>query len=197
MYVVGRYPLGAKDPGGVGPPYQLITGPCQESGDRSDGGTIQIPHPLPVLSNEVVPWKFIDGIDFEFPYNVTIPARGYLIVTKKRNAFDDYLDDQNLNLPPGIEVFEWFDPANDISLSNGGERIELAIPGDKEWQKQRYYIPIEALRYDDEAPWPIENDGADGTGLSLNQITPDDSDDGMNYSNDAANWQATDPTPGQ
>jgi hypothetical protein len=40
-------------------------------------------------------------------------------------------------------------------------------------------------------PWPTS---ADGSGDSLQQKTPMTA--GQNYSNDAANWQAAAPTPG-
>ncbi|MBN1818664.1 MAG: hypothetical protein JW828_14980, partial [Sedimentisphaerales bacterium] len=71
---------------------------------------------------------------------------------------------------------------------NGGERVTLSRPGDQEWQKARYYIRVDSVEYEDQAPWPVE---PDGTGKVLHRIDP------PAYGNDAANWQAANPSPGQ
>ena len=75
------------------------------------------------------------------------------------------------------------------SLDNGGEKVRLSRPGDWELgQTERFWIREEQVSYDDLAPWPVE---PDGTGKVLRRI------DATAYGNDAANWQASDPTPGQ
>ena len=77
----------------------------------------------------------------------------------------------------------------DGQLSNGGEQIELQIPGDWEYgELSRYWIPIEKIDYDDVAPWPTS---ADGGGDSLQRINP------ATYGRDYSNWQAVTPSPGQ
>jgi hypothetical protein len=75
----------------------------------------------------------------------------------------------------------------DGKLSNGGEQIEIQIPGDQEFGKDRYWIPIEKIDYDDTAPWPTS---ADGEGDSLQRINKDV------YGRDYSNWSAAAPTPG-
>ncbi|MBN1817093.1 MAG: lamin tail domain-containing protein, partial [Sedimentisphaerales bacterium] len=133
---------------------------------------------------EIVAWKFSDGIDFTFPPNTIIPAGGYLILAKNPAAFTAYYGSL-----PGVQVLGPFE--NDTSLDNGGERIQLVMPGDKEYGQDRYWIRLDRVSYDDEFPWPIE---ADGLGKSLSQKTPGTF--GANYGNDVENWQATNPNPG-
>ncbi|NLH16281.1 MAG: hypothetical protein GX455_06860, partial [Phycisphaerae bacterium] len=71
---------------------------------------------------------------------------------------------------------------------NAGEKVRLSRPGDQEYGQERYYIRAEQVSYDDVAPWPTE---PDGTGQVLQRIDP------AAYGNDAQNWQAGDPSPGQ
>ena len=87
----------------------------------------------------------------------------------------------------GITYYEWLIG----SLSNGGEKPELQMPGD-ELDGVRYYIRLDRVSYDDESPWPME---PDGMGWSLHQKTP--TLEYNNYSNDVINWQAAAPTPGE
>jgi hypothetical protein len=76
------------------------------------------------------------------------------------------------------------------SLSNGGERVDLARP-DEEDQGNVPYIVVDSILYDDEAPWPPDPDGA---GPSLERISA------MRYGNEPANWlpsTASGGTPGR
>ena len=75
----------------------------------------------------------------------------------------------------------------DGKLDNGGEELEIQIPGDQEYGQDRYWIPIEKVDYDDVAPWPTT---PDGYGDSLNR------DDINAYGRDYSNWNAATPTPG-
>ncbi|MBN1126310.1 MAG: lamin tail domain-containing protein [Sedimentisphaerales bacterium] len=133
---------------------------------------------------EIVQWKFSDGIDFTFPPDTSIPGNGFLIVAKDPTAFTAYYGSLS-----GVQVLGPF--ANDTSLDNGGERVQLVMPGDMEYGQERYWIRLDRVTYDDELPWPIE---ADGLGQSLSQKTPDTVE--ANYGNDVENWQATTPNPG-
>ncbi len=135
---------------------------------------------------ETIPWKFSQGIDFEFPAATTIPARGYLIVAADPTAFTAYYG----AMPSGVEVLGPF--ANNTALSNSGELIQLVRPGDQEYGKKRYWICAEQVLYDDKAPWPISPDGG---GDCLRRKTPDTA--GANYGNDVINWQAAAPNPGR
>jgi hypothetical protein len=82
-------------------------------------------------------------------------------------------------------------------LSNGGEKVEIGMPGDVDQYGTPYYIRIDRVNYSDgshprECPagpdlWPTE---PDGNGLSLTRIDPN------LYGNDVINWDANTPSPG-
>lgn len=132
-------------------------------------------------------WKFTDGIEFTFGADsvVTVPAGGYVLIVKDLAA---YLSRYGA-VPGGVQVFEY----DDGSLSNGGEKLELSMPGDVDAEGVRHYIRIDRVNYSDgshpegEDPWPV---AADGGGSSLSRIVPGD------YGNDVANWTAGPASPG-
>ncbi len=134
-------------------------------------------------------WKFTDGIDFTFPVSppTTIPAGGRLIVAKDLAKFAAEYG----SIPGGVQVLGPYMG----QLDNGGERLQLAKPGD-EAEDVRYWIYVERVSYSDGShdedsggadPWPA---GADGTGQSLTRVAA------SQYGNDPANWQAAEPSPG-
>jgi hypothetical protein len=134
------------------------------------------------------PWKFTDGVDYTFSAGpvVTIPAYGYLILAKDQTAF-------TARYGGGIQVVDGYSGR----LSNAGERLQIAMPGDIDNQGTRHYIRIDRVTYSDglhpeDCPggvdlWPRE---ADGFGKSLSRKEADV------YGNDVANWQAATPSPG-
>jgi hypothetical protein len=126
-----------------------------------------------------VPWKFTDGIQFTFALGTTIDAGKRILVVKNEAA----LRAAFTTIPAETQVFVW----ESGSLDNAGEKIELSRPGDQEPGKDRYYIRMDRVNYNNTSPWPA----ADGTGKSLTRIA-----DGQ-YGNDAANWQAATPSPGK
>lgn len=97
-----------------------------------------------------------------------------------------------MQLPAGVQVLGPF--ANDTKLNNSGERVTLSRPGDKEWMKERYYIRVDSVEYDDRDPWP---EAADGSGASLQHLHPDSDDVTRLYTNDPANWTAAAPAAGR
>jgi len=121
-----------------------------------------------VFVPEVVTWR-LEGTGYEFPPGTTIPAHSYKVVAKNPANYSSALGPY------------------DGKLDNGGEEIEIQIPGDKEYGEDRYWIPIEKIDYDDKAPWPIS---ADGDGDSLRRINKN------TYGRDYSNWTAGNPTPG-
>ncbi len=137
-------------------------------------------------------WRFTDGIEFVFPSDpvVTIPAGGYLLVVKHLDAFAARYG----AMPAGVVVLGPYDG----QLQNGGEKVELSMPGDVDVFGTRYYIRIDRVSYSDgshpeDCPggvdlWPTE---ADGSGLSLSRQVP------SAYGNDVANWRASTASPGQ
>ena len=130
-----------------------------------------------VFVTTIESWRFTDGIDYIFPANATIPAGGYLIVCKNLQSFQG-------KYGTAIPALQW----TSGSLDNGGEKIRLSRPGDWELgQTDRFWIREEQVTYDDVAPWPTTPDGG---GKVLRRINA------TAYGNDAANWQAADPSPG-
>ena len=92
------------------------------------------------------------------------------------------------SLGQGVDVLQWDSGA----LDNGGERIQIVRPADKEFGKDRYWIRLDRVNYEVDYPWPTE---PDGDGKSLSQKTPNT--EGANYGNDVFNWQITEPNPGE
>ncbi|MBW8041214.1 MAG: hypothetical protein FVQ85_14595 [Planctomycetes bacterium] len=141
--------------------------------------------------DKLTPWKFTDGIDYTFSDSppVTIPAYGYLMVVKDLTSFIARYG----SMPLGVQVVDDYDGR----LSNGGERLQISMPGDIDGLGTRQYIRIDRVTYSDgwhpeDVPgdvdyWPTE---ADGLGKSLSRKVPTD------YGNDVANWEAAMPSPG-
>lgn len=121
---------------------------------------------------ENIPWR-LEGTGYEFPNDVVIPAYTCIIVAKNPATYSSL----------SCDVYGPYDG----KLDNGGEQVEIQMPGDQEYGKDRYWIPIEKIDYDDEAPWPTT---PDGDGDSLHRINP-----GL-YGRDYSNWNAGTPNPG-
>ena len=132
---------------------------------------------------EWIPWKFTDGIQFEFPVNLWIAPAQRILLVKNRTAFDA----RYTGVPVGTEIYQW----TSGSLANEGETVQIAMAGDQEYQKNRFYIREDRVNYDDELPWPSQ---ANGTGKSLTHLRPTAT--GNNYTNDPIHWAAETPTPG-
>src|SRR4030095_14245845 len=73
-------------------------------------------------------------------------------------------------------------------LQDSGERLELQRPGPLDTNSAVAYITVDAVRYNDKAPWPP---AADGSGPSLQKKSP------LAYGNDPINWEGALPTPGR
>jgi hypothetical protein len=141
------------------------------------------------MTNE--PWKFTDAIEYTFPSDpvVTMPAGGYLLVVKDLDAFA-----ARYGAMPAEVVLGPYEG----QLKNGGEKLELSMPGDVDRLGWRYYIRVDRVNFSDGShpedqpggvdSWPV---AADGGGLSLSRKVPGA------YGNDVANWQAAAPSPGQ
>ncbi|MBN2272229.1 MAG: lamin tail domain-containing protein, partial [Sedimentisphaerales bacterium] len=143
-------------------------------------------------SNESLPWKFTDGINYTFAGypGLTISAGKYVVLVKDLTAYiDEY------GMPPfGVVLLGPYGGW----LSNSGEDVELSRPGDLDEFGVRHYIRVERVGYSDGFHpggepgdvdlWPTEPDGG---GASLHRIS-----DGL-YGNDPNNWTgANPPTPG-
>ncbi|MBN2139043.1 MAG: lamin tail domain-containing protein [Sedimentisphaerales bacterium] len=143
-------------------------------------------------SNEGLPWRFTNGIDFKFPGypGFTMAPESYIIIAKDIGA---YLAEYGFP-PSGVMLLGPYEG----SLSNSGEDVDLSRPGDLNELGQRNWIRVERVGYSDGYhpggepgdidQWPTEPDGG---GASLSRIWLD------LYANDPNNWAASDPpTPG-
>jgi hypothetical protein len=142
--------------------------------------------------DKALPWKFTDGVSFTFPGSgdeVTIAPHDYVVVVRDVNAFT-----WRYPTVPSEKIFGPYEG----KLQNGGERVQIGMPGDIDKFGRQYYIRIDRVSYSDgshhdDAPsgidlWPSE---ADGLGKSLTRVTP------SLYGNDPNNWSAVEPSPGQ
>lgn len=123
-------------------------------------------------------WR-INGIGFNFPQNVTLAASGFLVVTRA----DPATFRTKYNVPAQVPIFGPY--AGD--LQDSGERIELQKPGTPDTNGPLAYITVDAVRYNDKAPWPP---AADGSGPSLQRKNS------FAYGNDPINWEGALGTPG-
>lgn len=126
-------------------------------------------------------WQMTDGVAYAFPADTSLAARSYILLTN----VDPATFRSAYAVPPAVPVFGPYDG----QLSNGGELVELSMPG-APGPGVLPYIVVDAVLYDDSAPWPTTPDGA---GPSLQRLS------GSSYSNEPTNWSAgpVDGTPGQ
>ncbi len=128
-------------------------------------------------------WHLRQAVDFDFPTNTVLPARGFLLVvgfnptnTAQLGAFR-----AAYGLPPTVPVLgPWTG-----KLDNSGEAVDLLRPDNPD-EDLVPYILVERVAYRDQIPWPAE---ADGQGPSLQRLTL------AAYGNDPTNWFASAPTP--
>jgi CotH kinase protein/Lamin Tail Domain/Fn3 associated/Concanavalin A-like lectin/glucanases superfamily len=127
--------------------------------------------------NDTNTWR-VDGLGFYFPTNSMLYTnQRALIVATNPAAFR-----AKHGVPADVAIFGPF-PG---SLQDSGERLQLQRP-DYIGTNGVSYITVDAVRYNDRAPWPV---AADGSGASLQRANPAD------YGDDPINWRAALPTPG-
>lgn len=122
-------------------------------------------------------WR-LSGLGFDFPTNVILPAHGCLLVA----ATNPESFRLKYAVPTQVLIFG----PHAGALQDSGERLELQRP-DAPLSNGVPYVTVDAVRYNDKAPWPP---GADGGGPSLQRRVP------AAYGDDPANWDAALPTPG-
>ena len=125
---------------------------------------------LGVFVQEDISWR-LEGTGYEFPLYTTVPGHSYIVIAKD---------------PTQYAPASYYGPY-DGKLDDGGEELELQIPGDQEFGEDRYWIPIEKIDYDDAAPWPTSPDGS-GDSLHRSSFST--------YGRDPSNWTAATADPG-
>ncbi len=92
-------------------------------------------------------WRFIKGIQYQFPPGTKIEAGGYLVVCRNLDRFKEFY---------GFAAQGNFDQP----LSNSGERIELVNASGE---------TVDRVKYKSRSPWPV---APDGYSSSLERISP-------------------------
>ena len=137
---------------------------------NTSGGFVEIHNTHPTVAFDFSNWR-LDGAGFVFPEGAVLLAGGFLVVASDTNVFS--LTFPNAPLPVGHYSG---------NLQNSGELLQLMHPLTTNTDEL-----IDAVRYDDQLPWPVS---ADGTGPSLQLIDP-------TLDNERpGNWAAAIPTPG-
>ena len=123
-------------------------------------------------------WR-LNGIGFDFPMNVEIPANGLLLLV----ATDPATFRLENNVPQNVPIFGPFPGA----LQDGGETLSLQRPDQPDLDTNTGaifipYIDVDVVHYTDTAPWPAN---AGGFGPSLERLNA------TAYGNDPINWRAS------
>ena len=129
-------------------------------------------------------WR-IHGVDFQFPAGSEIPPSGLAVLV----ANDPDVFRSRFAVPAGVPVFGPFTGA----LQDNGEALRLERPDapdlDGNGEPIVPFIVVDAVRFNDKAPWPPD---AAGLGSSLERV------DANAYGDDPVNWRASlaSPSPG-
>ncbi len=105
-------------------------------------------------------WAFTRGVKFKFPAGTEIDAGGFVVICRNQARLKRFF---------GVTAAGVFES----NLSGKGERIELSDPRGRK---------VDAVKYSDNAPWPL---GADGLSGSLERIAPGGGSD------NPANWASS------
>jgi hypothetical protein len=136
--------------------------------------------PVP-LFDPAVPtntWR-LNGLGFDFPQGVTLDANALLLIVPTNPAAFR----AKHAVPDEVPILGPYAG----QLQDSGERLELQKPGPPDTNSSIAHITVDAVRYNDKAPWPP---AADGSGPSLQRI------ESASYGNDPVNWEGAAPTPG-
>jgi hypothetical protein len=137
--------------------------------------------PVP-LFDPTVPtntWR-LNGLGFDFPQGVTLGANALLLIVPT----DPAAFRAKYGVGPEVTILGPYAG----QLQDSGERLELQKPGPLDTNGAIAHINVDAVRYNDRAPWPP---AADGSGPSLQRINS------LAYGNDPVNWEGAAATPGR
>ena len=135
-------------------------------------------------------WHLRDGVDFDFPTNVTVPPHGFLLVVSfnPTNAAELAAFRTKYGVSPSVAVFGPYQG----KLANDSEGLNLNMPDELSPNGEMPYVLVERVVYADAVPWPSLADGNTNypAGISLQRRSP------SQYGNDPVNWFAAPPTAG-
>ncbi len=127
------------------------------------------------LKNPENTWK-IDGIDFEFPRNITVNAGDAIYLINENITIAEFKSLKNLNNDDLVFNYNG-------NLANEGERLAILKPCDPYKNNGETIIPymlIDETDYNNKNPWPVIENAV----FSITKIYPD------LYSNNPENWVA-------
>jgi hypothetical protein len=124
-------------------------------------------------------WR-LNGLSYDFPPGLTLGSNALLLlVSTEPSAFR-----AKYAVPDGVAILGPYGG----QLQDSGELLELQTPGPPDTNGAIAYINVDAVRYNDRAPWPP---AADGSGPSLQRKS------GTLYGNDPLHWEGALATPGR
>ncbi len=123
-------------------------------------------------------WR-LNGAGFAFPPGLTVARDGLVVITSLAPASFR----AKYGVPESVVIVG---PLGG-QLQDSGERLELQRPELPD-TNGIVWISVDAVRYNDRRPWPVE---ADGDGPSLQRLFS------ALYADDPANWFASGATPGE
>lgn len=137
-------------------------------------------------------WQFRDGVSFDFPQNVSLPAQGFLLLV----SFDPVANPSKLaafrelyQVPSNVLVLGPYSG----KLSDTGEVLEFLEADKPEGIEESNpglvpFMLAERIKYSNVAPWP---GNANASGLSLQRKEPGA------YGNEPTNWVVAAPSAGR
>lgn len=131
-----------------------------DDGEATEYLELHNPGPQPI---DIGGWRFSDGIAYEFPAGVVIPAGGYALTARDPNVLRS-----KFGLAGDVFIGKYR-----LCLSNRGERVTLVDQAGR---------IVDTVVYGDGGDWPYV---ADGQGHSLERISVDHPGD------DPANWMSS------
>jgi hypothetical protein len=165
--------------------------------DNSDDEFIELLNPgsAPVpLYDPVYPtnrWRLRNAVSFDFPSSLVMAAQSTLLVLNFNPTNTAMLDAfrARFNVPSDVLVVGPYSG----KLDNRGETVELLKPDAPQPPGRPHpglvpYVLVDAVAYEDRAPWPVS---PDGLGDSLQRRSA------VVYGNDPVHWLGAAPTPGR
>ena len=125
-------------------------------------------------SDSSVSWK-VDGINFDFPANISIDSADSVYLVEKRVSTDAFRD--VMNIDPEVHIFNF-----NGKLKNSSEIISVMKPivYENDTIDPYAWVNLEKVEYNDETPWPSI---ADGDGYALQRK------DEQALADDYTNWK--------
>lgn len=152
----------------------------------------QAPVPLYDVAYPASTWRLRDGLSFDLPVNITIPAGGFVLIT----GFDPVQDAaraaafrSHFNVPESVPLLG----PTDGRVSSSGETIKLLQPDEPQGpdKPNAGFVPyqlVDGIEFSAAAPWPAADTS---TGGSWQRKEP------LSYGNDPVNWSFAAPSPGR